>query len=68
MSIDGAADSTGPLTWSKSSHSSNEGGACVEVAATEHIVLVRDSKDTARPHLTLSPAGWADFVRYAAGV
>ncbi|MEU1215765.1 DUF397 domain-containing protein [Streptomyces sp. NPDC005790] len=56
------------LSWSKSSHSSNEGGECVEVATTDHAVLVRDSKDVARPHLALAPDSWADFVRYAAGV
>ncbi|MFG2587103.1 DUF397 domain-containing protein [Streptomyces sp. NPDC048438] len=54
-------------TWARSSHSSNEGGACVEVATTEHTVLVRGSKDVSRPHLAVSPAGWTRFVRYAAG-
>ncbi|WP_250290032.1 DUF397 domain-containing protein [Streptomyces atroolivaceus] len=54
-------------SWSKSSYSSNEGGECVEVATTDHAVLVRDSKDVTRPHLAVSPARWARFVRYAAG-
>ncbi|MFJ4836581.1 DUF397 domain-containing protein [Streptomyces sp. NPDC088746] len=54
-------------SWSKSSYSSNEGGECVEVAATDHAVLVRDSKDVTRPHLAVSDLTWAHFVRYAAG-
>ncbi|MFD9223104.1 DUF397 domain-containing protein [Streptomyces sp. NPDC060064] len=66
MSIDRSANVTTHLRWMKSSHSSNEGGACVEVAATEQAVLVRDSKDLARPHLCVAHADWARFVRYAA--
>ncbi|MEU8704673.1 DUF397 domain-containing protein [Streptomyces sp. NPDC048565] len=54
-------------SWWKSSYSSNEGGECVEVATTEHAVLVRDSKDVTRPHLTVAPARWTHFLRYAAG-
>ncbi|MER6100844.1 DUF397 domain-containing protein [Streptomyces sp. NPDC001832] len=54
-------------SWFKSSYSSNEGGECVEVSITEQAILVRDSKDTSRPHLTLGPTGWRHFVRYAAG-
>ncbi|MEU6018348.1 DUF397 domain-containing protein [Streptomyces sp. NPDC047515] len=55
------------LTWSKSSYSSGEGGACLEIATAGQAVLIRDSKDTTLPHLTLDRAGWAHFVRYAAG-
>ncbi|MFD4941629.1 DUF397 domain-containing protein [Streptomyces sp. NPDC058239] len=67
MSIDDSAGITVPLTWIKSSYSSNEGGACVEVATAGQAILVRDSKDTALPHLTLTRTGWTHFVRYAAG-
>jgi hypothetical protein len=63
MTTDGATPS---LAWFKSSYSSNEGGACVEVAATEQAVHVRDSKDLARPPFKVERNGWADFVRYAA--
>ncbi|MFH9618604.1 DUF397 domain-containing protein [Streptomyces pratensis] len=42
-------------SWSKSSYSSNEGGECVEVAATDHAVLVRDSKDLTRPTWPSAP-------------
>lgn len=53
------------LEWFKSSHSSNEGAACVEVAAAPGAVLVRDSKDIRRPHLGFAPGVWAGFVAYA---
>ncbi|MEU1803016.1 DUF397 domain-containing protein [Streptomyces sp. NPDC019937] len=55
-----------PLHWFKSSYSGDEGGECVEVAFTEHIARVRDSKDVTRPGLTVGLADWARFVRYAA--
>lgn len=53
------------LTWRKSSYSEppNKGwDNCVEVAAGAHAVHVRDSKDTARPGLTVAPEAWAAFV------
>jgi hypothetical protein len=62
MTTDGATPS---LAWFKSSYSSNEGGACLEVAATECAVHVRDSKDLARRPFRVGRDGWADFVRYA---
>ncbi|MET8173521.1 DUF397 domain-containing protein [Streptomyces clavifer] len=54
------------LNWFKSTYSAGDGGECIEVAATGHAVLVRDSKDLTRPHVTVSPTRWAHFVRYAA--
>ncbi|MEV0266191.1 DUF397 domain-containing protein [Streptomyces sp. NPDC050617] len=53
-------------TWFKSSYSGTAGDNCIEVAVTEQAVRVRDSKDTTRPHLTIGPHEWAQFVRYAA--
>lgn len=51
------------LDWFKSSYSSgSEGDSCVEVAATPRLVLVRDSKDTARSPLSFTPHAWAGFV------
>ncbi|MCX4785929.1 MULTISPECIES: DUF397 domain-containing protein [unclassified Streptomyces] len=55
------------LNWFKSTYSAGDGGECIEVAAADQAVLVRDSKDTSLPHLTLTHAGWTHFVRYAAG-
>ncbi|WP_327172081.1 MULTISPECIES: DUF397 domain-containing protein [Streptomyces] len=52
------------LRWMKSSHSSPEGGNCVEVATSPHAIHVRDSKDLTVPALTLSPAAWAAFLKH----
>ncbi|WP_284417698.1 DUF397 domain-containing protein [Streptomyces albus] len=50
------------MAWTKSSHSSNEGPDCVEVAATPGTVHVRDSKNVAGPRLSVPPGVWADFI------
>jgi hypothetical protein len=42
---------------------SGESGGCVEVAAAESCVLVRDSRDHPGAMLTFSPAQWRQFVR-----
>lgn len=49
------------MYWRKSSYSSHN-GACVEVAIASPVVGVRDSKNTAARHLTLTTAGWTRFV------
>lgn len=67
MTTQAHAAQVADLTWFKSSYSSNEGGECIEVAAAEQGVLVRDSKDLVRSPFTIGRTGWADFVRYAAG-
>jgi hypothetical protein len=59
---------TSELGWFKSSYSSGEGGACVEVAATPATIHVRDSKDKSGPTLAFSPEAWSAFVAYAADV
>ncbi|MEU8423401.1 DUF397 domain-containing protein [Micromonospora sp. NPDC048835] len=49
--------------WRKSSRSSGNGGACVEVADNLPAVIgVRDSKDPTGPALTFAPAAWRAFV------
>lgn len=62
MDLTGAA-------WRKSSFSSGNGGACVEVAivpgATEgggSLVALRDSTDPAGPALVFTPDAWQAFV------
>ncbi|MFJ8648436.1 DUF397 domain-containing protein [Streptomyces sp. NPDC093546] len=50
------------LSWFKSSYSGSANDSCVEVATCPSTIHVRDSKDPADPHLTLSPAAWAAFV------
>lgn len=51
--------------WFKSSYSSAQGDDCVEVAVTEQVVHVRDSKDVVRPHFAVGRDVWARFVDYA---
>ncbi|MER5430483.1 DUF397 domain-containing protein [Streptomyces sp. NPDC002588] len=51
------------LDWFKSSYSSGEGGACVEVAADRTAVRVRDSKERGTgPQLAFTQDAWAGFV------
>jgi hypothetical protein len=47
--------------WRKSSYSADNGGACVEVAAAE-AVLVRDSTDLSGPVVTFSADTWRAFT------
>ncbi|GAB3797042.1 DUF397 domain-containing protein [Micromonospora zhanjiangensis] len=54
--------------WRKSTRSSSNGGACVEVADNLHgVVLVRDTKDRDGGTLTFGPAQWAQFVAFTKG-
>lgn len=52
------------MNWRKSSHSSENGGNCIEVAGypTSNHVLVRDTKDRTGPVLTVTPAAWRRFA------
>ena len=47
--------------WRKSSHSGDNGGACVEVA-TASAVLVRDTTDRTGPVITFTPTAWRAFT------
>ncbi|GAB2576137.1 DUF397 domain-containing protein [Streptomyces capparidis] len=55
------------MNWVKSSHSTNDGPECIEVAATPATIHVRDSKNPGGPHLTFTPEAWAAFVAFAVG-
>lgn len=56
------------LEWIKSSHSSDDGPSCVEVATTASATVhVRDSKIPDGPRLTLTPTTWTTFLSYASG-
>jgi hypothetical protein len=49
--------------WRKSSHSGGEADSdCVEVAALPRAIGVRDSKNPAGPHLSLSGRSFAALV------
>jgi hypothetical protein len=50
------------LRWRKSSYSANGGGNCVEVAARDGMILVRDSKDPGGPVHRYPAAAWRAFV------
>ncbi|MEV7787105.1 DUF397 domain-containing protein [Streptomyces sp. NPDC088106] len=49
--------------WRKSSHSPDASN-CVEVATTPTTVLIRDSKNTSGPQLSLSLISWVDFLTH----
>ena len=49
--------------WGKSSRSDNNGGACVEVAAVNESILIRDSKDAGGPILRFGREPWRLFLR-----
>ncbi|WP_406304439.1 DUF397 domain-containing protein [Streptomyces sp. NBC_00879] len=57
---------TTELNWYKSSYSSGEGGACVEVATAPATIRIRDSKVTDGPHLAVTPATWSAFLAHPA--
>ncbi|MFF9858441.1 DUF397 domain-containing protein [Streptomyces tendae] len=54
------------LHWFKSSHSSGEGGECVEVCRVSDGVLVRDSKRATGSVLRVDANAWSVFVEQAA--
>jgi Domain of unknown function (DUF397) len=61
-------DLTG-ATWCKSSFSSGNGGACVEIAlvpgskeGSDHVIAMRDSKQPDGPVLIFTPAEWEAFI------
>lgn len=51
--------------WRRSSHSNQEGGACVEIVDGLPVVPVRDSKLEDSPVLLLTHTAFADLVEYA---
>ncbi|MWA12074.1 DUF397 domain-containing protein [Streptomyces sp. BA2] len=60
------ANSLPELAWRKSSYSSDNGGACIEIAdGMANVVPVRDSKVTDGPALLLTDQAWGTFVDWA---
>ncbi|MEU9637185.1 DUF397 domain-containing protein [Streptomyces tendae] len=66
MKVDKFGSAVPRLKWIKSSHSSEEGGECVEVATSRQAVHVRDSKIVTGPALTVNPTAWTAFTSFAA--
>jgi hypothetical protein len=55
-----------PSEWIKSSYSTDDGPACVEVATTPDTIHVRDSKTAPQgPQLAFTSDAWTRFVAYA---
>ncbi|MFD3310950.1 DUF397 domain-containing protein [Streptomyces sp. NPDC058694] len=52
-----------PSSWFKSSYSNGAGGECVECAHTVGRALVRDSKSTGGPILSIRVHAWQAFIR-----
>jgi Domain of unknown function (DUF397) len=50
-------------TWRKSSYSGGNGGACVEVADTPGVVLVRDTTNRDGGALAFTAAAWSTFIK-----
>ncbi|MBN0045004.1 DUF397 domain-containing protein [Streptomyces actuosus] len=50
------------LNWFKSSHSSGQGGECLEIALSPTALLIRDSKSPAARTVAVSPAAWSAFL------
>jgi Domain of unknown function (DUF397) len=48
------------LKWRQSSLCGS--GACLEVAEDLELIHIRDAKDPAGPHLTISPPVWRSFI------
>lgn len=50
------------ITWRKSSHSTSNGGDCIETAILGPQIGVRDSKDPDGPRLAFTPQAWQTFA------
>jgi len=50
--------------WTRSSYSSAELSACVEVATHPTTIHIRDSKTPEAPYLTITPTTWTAFLKH----
>ncbi|MEU9782488.1 DUF397 domain-containing protein [Streptomyces phaeochromogenes] len=50
------------LPWFKSSYSGGNTTECLEAALTPSHVLIRDSKGSGFPHLSVSAGAWKGFL------
>lgn len=48
--------------WRKSSYSDGNGGACVETASDDGVILVRDTTNRDGATLAFSAGAWAEFT------
>ncbi|RZB17137.1 DUF397 domain-containing protein [Streptomyces sp. F001] len=61
MSIAEPSSSSRP-TWFTSSYSNGAGGECVECGLMEHGAVLRDSKLSGGPEVTVGSRAWRSFV------
>jgi hypothetical protein len=52
------------IPWRKSSHSTNNGGDCVEIRALPNAVVARDSKDPDGSRLVFDRRVFAEFLTH----
>lgn len=54
------------MDFRKSSYSTAQGGACIEVASGTRLVIIRDTKQehmgNARTMLSVTPEAWREFI------
>jgi hypothetical protein len=50
------------MDWRKSSYSGANGGSCVETAAADGLILVRDTTDRDGGTLSFTPDAWRAFM------
>ncbi|MEV5855895.1 DUF397 domain-containing protein [Streptomyces anulatus] len=67
MTVQRSVSAPPELAWTKSSHSTGNGGECVEVASSNMQVHVRDSKQLSGPVLTVGTGAWNGFVCFMTG-
>ena len=48
--------------WRKSSYSDGNGGQCVETAAADGVILVRDTTDRVGTTLSVTSVAWRKFA------
>ncbi|MGW7349982.1 DUF397 domain-containing protein [Streptomyces sp. NPDC054784] len=59
-----APDVADEAAWFKSSYSTDNGGACVEIAPLPIAVGIRDSKDKSGPALVVPATAWTAFTTH----
>ncbi|MEU5096152.1 DUF397 domain-containing protein [Streptomyces sp. NPDC020996] len=59
-----APKGAGRPVWFRSSYSNGAGGECVECALDDDSALVRDSKNTEKPAITIGGDAWRLFLQH----
>ncbi|TDD15927.1 DUF397 domain-containing protein [Actinomadura sp. KC06] len=51
-----------PVRWKKASRSNESGDACIEMASTDDVVAIRDSKDPGGQKIVISRTDFWNFT------